>query len=92
MTRKYRQVGDEPTITTTFTLNNTGTNPSTVTAHVISPLNATAAHAITASGNGIYYFKFYLALEGTYHWRVLGSGTVNAAVYGEIPVRNTPFN
>lgn len=92
MTRIFRQVGDEATIVATFTLNSTGTNPDNVSAQTITPAGVTANVSPTASGNGIYYFNLYLAAEGVHYWQVAGSGTVNAAVYGEITVRDTPFH
>lgn len=92
MSRKYRQVGDEATIVTTYTLDGTGTNPNVVSAQTITPQGVTATVPVTASGNGVYYFNLYLAQEGLYYWGQSGSGVVNAAIYGEIPVKDTPFH
>jgi hypothetical protein len=94
-------IGDQPTVTATFTAADGETleSPSTVTVKVIEPNGTqratvtTPAASITNPSTGVFAYTFPAALDQSGVWRVKFQGTAGliAAEEIEFMVRRTSF-
>ena len=89
--------GDTLRLQCSFTISGTLTDPSTVSLLVRSP-TATASTTytyalaeVTKSTTGIYYKDVPFSIEGTWHWRWVGTGTVAAADEGNVMIQKGPL-
>lgn len=91
MTNIY-DVGDVVTITGTF--RDAGGNlvdPTTVTASVRDPAGAVTTPPVSRSSLGVYAFTVEVDANGTWYYRLEGTGTNQSAAEGQFAVRESAF-
>lgn len=90
-------IGDDGRVTVTFSVNNTPTDPTTITARVKEPGLPQVSYVygtdaeVVRSGTGVYYFEIPLTAYGAWSVRFEGTGNVEAAAEGMFFVRRSAF-
>lgn len=87
-----KDIGDAHRMRTTFKVGDTPTDPTTVSLIVTDPSGNQATYTygaaeITKEGTGIFYRDEILDEAGEWHWRMVGTGTVDAVYQERLAVR-----
>jgi len=85
-------IGDKPTFTTTFTIDDENTDPTAVTVEVRDPDGIETTPTPTNSPAGAYWIELSLTKVGRWYVRMTGTGDVEAAEIGYVDVDSTPFD
>lgn len=87
-------IGDAVRMRATFTVGTTPTDPSTITLHVTDPSANIATYTYGAAqlikeSTGVFYRDEIVDEAGEWHWRMVGTGTVDAVFQRRFAVRRT---
>jgi hypothetical protein len=91
MATRY-DIGDQPVLTTTFTVDDTATSPTAVAAQYRKPDGTEAALTPVEDAEGVFVTTLpVLDAAGTWSWRIAGTAGVVAADEGSFLVKRTRF-
>lgn len=97
MTTTY-DYGDQVRVTCTFTdLNGSAADPTGITFKWKTPEGTASSYVygtdaeLVKSATGIYYVDLPLNVEGVWHYRFEGTGSLVAADEGHLTVKNSVF-
>ena len=82
-----RDVGDGVELGATFTKPNGELDDTTVEAFVMDPTGNVTPKTPTRLELGKYQVAFTLTMPGVWHWRITGTGNIEASTEGSITVR-----
>ena len=92
MASTFYDIGDQVRLSALFTnAAGVGTNPTKTLLLVRAPDSDETEPTIVSDGNGAYHYDLSLDEAGKWHWRWVGTGTVETASEGELVVRRSAF-
>ena len=85
--------GDAPRLSNTFLIGTTATDPTTVTLEVTDPSGVLSSYTYPATvvkdATGVYHKDVPVNQAGEWHYRFIGTGTVEAVAQRRFAVRRT---